>query len=198
VAPGDPDEHGTVRVLVDGEERQSTEVSASSIFASALALREIDLSGLPAGRHEIEVRYDGRTQPRVELEVRRWVGGGTPPPPAEALSRRAPERCAVGQSCAVVIEVPSTLSFPALIEQPLGDAFELDRDALEDLRARGALSWHELSNGLLRVAVPTRTGSLTLPLRATRTGHLVLAPTRASRLAGGPTLHSEPAPIDSR
>jgi hypothetical protein len=198
VAPGDPDEHGTVRVLVDGQERQRTEVSASSIFASALALREIDLSGLPAGRHEIEVRYDGRTQPRVELEVRRWVGGGTPPPPAEALSRRVPERCAVGAPCPVVIEVPSTLSFPALIEQPLGDAFELDRDALEDLRARGALSWHELSNGLLRVAVPTRTSTLTLPLRAARTGHLVLAPTRASRLAGGLTLRSEPASVESR
>jgi hypothetical protein len=198
VAPGDPDEHGTVRVMVDGEERQRTDVSMDTLFSSAFALREIDLSGLSPGRHEIEVRYDGRTQPRVELEVRRWVGGGTTPPPAELLTRRVPERCALDAPCAITIEFPSTLAFPALVEQPLGEAFELDRDALEALRERGVLSWHELASGTLRLALSTRTGTLTLPLRAARTGHLVLAPTRASRLAGGPTLRSETSHVEIR
>ncbi|MFO0710315.1 MAG: MG2 domain-containing protein [Sandaracinus sp.] len=199
VAPGDPDEHGTVHVLVDGEEHDSIEVSADTLFASALALREIDLSSLAAGEHEVEVRYDGRSRPRVELEVRRW-GGAAPstPEPSAPLPREAREQCEVGGACAVSVTLPAELHFPARIEQPLGDGFEVDRAALEELASSGVVAWHDLAGGTLRLAVSTRVAEITLPLRTTRPGQLVLAPTRASQLAGGATHRSDASPITSR
>ncbi len=202
VPPGNPDEHGTVQILVDGEERRSVQVAAGSLFASALALREIDLSSLEPGRHEIEVRYDGTARPRVELEVRRWRASGDSAPAdrdeAASIERTVPEQCVLDAACDIELHLPSDLAFPALIEQPLGSTFEADRDALETMRARGEVSTIDISGDTIRIAIPSRMPVFTLPLRTRRSGHLVLAPTRASRLAGGFTYRSDAAALDGR
>lgn len=205
VPPGAADERGTVRVLIDGEERQRVSVDAASVFASALALREIDLSGLSAGEHTLEVHYDGRARPRIDVEVRRWVADASTAPqaaaspsPSPALERQVPAACQRAEACDVSLALPATLRFPALIEQPLGDGFEVDRDALEALVARGDVSWIELTRDLARVAVPSRRTELVLPLRVRRTGELALRPTRASALAGGVVLQSEVATLTAR
>ncbi|MBN8615618.1 MAG: hypothetical protein J0L92_33795 [Deltaproteobacteria bacterium] len=203
VPPGDPDEHGTVRVLVDGEERRSVEVDAQHLFASALALREIDLSGLTAGGHDVEVRYDGRARPRVELEVRRWLAedAAATAPAAGAtapLEREVPQTCAIDATCAIGVSLPAELGFPALIEQPLGASFEADRDALELLRSRGEVSSVEITAESVRVALSSRAARFTFPLRATRAGHLTVPATRASRLAGGFTYRSTPSSVTGR
>ncbi len=83
------------------------------------------------------------------------------------------------------VTLPAELRFPALVEQPIGATVEVNRAGLELMRARGDIAWHEVSDGVLRVIVATRAPSLVLPVSLPRSGRTVLAPTRASALAGG-------------
>jgi len=198
VPPGDPEDHGTLRVLVDGEERHAIEVSASDLFASALRLRELDLSGLDHGRHEVEVRYDGRSRPRVELEVRRWRGSGRveAPPEAARLDVQRSGTCeAMEIDECVVVTLPAELRFPALVEQPIGATVEVDRRELELLRSRGTVAWYEVSGGVLRVVVPTRAPALRLPLLHSHSGRSLLPPARAPAPARGTTWTSQSAEL---
>lgn len=73
VAAPAPAEAGTVRVVIDGETVLEVEIDPDDPYASAHALRTVDLSEyVRAGAEQISVAVDGGAAPRVEFVHRVW------------------------------------------------------------------------------------------------------------------------------
>ncbi|MBA2664909.1 MAG: hypothetical protein H0U74_21655 [Bradymonadaceae bacterium] len=82
---GQPGEQAraTVTVTLDGHVIKQVELDPADPFGSTIALSHLDLGqNLSAGRHEVEVKYDGKLSPSVVLASRTWVV----PAPAKARS----------------------------------------------------------------------------------------------------------------
>ncbi len=186
--PAPAGDSGTVVVELDGREVQRVAVSDRDLYATALALRSIELAAEP-GEHTVTVSYDGGLRARVDLEIERWgapdTGTSTAAAPEGArgltLGRELPAQVAPGAALQARYVVRSGPQVGAVVlVQPLSAALTIDREELRRMRASGEILDFSLSGGEVRVVLATGDRrQLELPFWATREGEVTLAPATA-------------------
>lgn len=188
--PAPAGDSGTVVVSLDGEEIRRVEVSATDLYATALALRSIELPAEP-GEHTVEVRYDGGLRARVDLAIERWGAGAsaaaaaTPEGPRGlGLGRELPTEVAPGAALEASYAIRAGREVGAIhLRQPLSAALTVDREALEAARDEGRIVDFSLRPNEVVLILPPGTAQVTLPMWAMREGEVTLAPAKARSLA---------------
>lgn len=186
VDPGVPGDRGAIVVRVDGREAHRVAVDASDRMASALALRSIEIAELGPGAHEVEVSYDGRMQPRVELRVERWAREDAPAAAREpasdlSLSMSAPAEARRGAPFEVRLEASGTRVGPHVVDLALPAGLHVAPRALDRLReTRAILDAIEVGASVRLGLAPGATHAITITLVADHAGELALPAARLS------------------
>ncbi|MEM1415547.1 MAG: MG2 domain-containing protein [Myxococcota bacterium] len=174
--PAPEGDEGTIVVLMDGEELRRVEVSSRDLYATALALREVELPARP-GTRRVEVRWDGSLRARVDLRVERWNGAAATMatgPRAVGITRQLPEVVAPGAVLEARYAVDAGAEAgPLVLTQPLSPALGVERASLERLRAEERIAGFSLGPDAVRLAL-LGPGSVVLPMRAYRAGEVTL------------------------
>lgn len=186
--PAPAGDSGTVIVELDGREVRRVAVSDSDLYATALALRSVELAAEP-GEHTVTVSYDGGLRARVDFEIERWGASDTATSAAGApegdrgltLARELPTEVAPGAALQARYVIRSGPQVGAVVlVQPLSPALTMDHEELNRMRAAGTILDFSLSADEVRVvlAIGDRR-TVELPFWAMREGEVTLAPATA-------------------
>lgn len=101
----------TVEVWLDGHKLRRVTIDPADPFTSALPLASLELGeNLPPGKHRLELRYDGKLAPSVEVETRSWQAGTQAMASSKAggskrkLAVKAAQRVGIGTSTNLRVE----------------------------------------------------------------------------------------------
>lgn len=190
----------TVVVKLDGREVQRVAVDPADPLGSTRALARLDLGErLAAGKHVLEIEYDGALDPTARLVTRTWTPGNSATTKGGGATLAAAGKDTVGldQTTWVRISVGAKERGSMRLLLSASGLFELDRAKMARFVGprRAVTSMRVTEDGIeLGLSSRKKAMEVSVPLRAVRrgTGHL---PSVALKRSGGSTLVVDPGPV---